>query len=133
MNRQHPLALTVLGTILHVQGRHEDAVRVFNALTLLQPKEAAHWENLSTALRPARRHDEALAACNRALQLGLVSPNLLYNIGLVHIDRGDYDSAYGTLTQALALAPRDAGIRCAFAQCCHDILRFEEALASLED
>jgi Flp pilus assembly protein TadD len=133
VDRQHPLTLTVLGTILHVQGRHEDAVRVFTALTLLQPNETAHWENLGAALRPTRRHDEALAACSYALQLGLVSPNLLYNIGLVHIDRGDYDSGYGTLRRAWALAPRDAGIRCAFARCCHDMLRFEEVLASLED
>jgi tetratricopeptide (TPR) repeat protein len=131
-NRQHPLALTVLGLILHSRARHEDAVRVFNALTLLEPNNAEHWTNLGTALRPTRRYDQALAAHNRAMALGPVSAGLLYNIGLLHMDRFEYDPAYAILTQALNLAPTAAGVRWLFAQCCYDIGLVEEALAALE-
>jgi ABC-type oligopeptide transport system ATPase subunit len=49
---------------------HEEAVRVFNALTLMQPSVAGHWQNLGTALRPTRRYAQALGAFERALRLG---------------------------------------------------------------
>ena len=132
-DRQHVGALTVLGLLLHCQARHEDAVRVFNALTLLQPNNLQHWSNLGTALRPTRRYDQALAAHARALQLGPVSAPLLYNVALVQLDRLDYSSAYASLTQARTLAPANAGICYLLAQCCFDVGLFEEALAALQD
>jgi tetratricopeptide (TPR) repeat protein len=131
--RQHdPGALEVLGEVLFAQGRHEDAVRVFNALTLMQPTVARHWENLGTVLRPTRRYAHALAAFERALQLGQPSKGLLYNLGGLQMERYDYEAAYLALRDAVALAPRDARIRWTFAQCCYDLGRREEALAAIE-
>src|SRR5882762_2269222 len=132
-DRQHRGALNVLGMVLHAQGRHEDAVRVFNALTQFEPRNAQYWGNLGTALRPTRRYDAALEAYDRALQLGGVTPDLLYNIGVLHVDRYDYESATALFSRAVSLAPADAGLRLAFAQCCFDIMRSEEAVAILED
>jgi len=60
-HHHHPGALEVLGTVLGSQARYEDAVRVFNALTLMQPTVARHWEHLGTVLRPTKRYDQALA------------------------------------------------------------------------
>ena len=130
---RHPRALSVLGVILHSRGRDEDAVRVFNALTQFEPNDARHWENLGAALRPTKRYDAALAAYDRAWQLGGPTPSLLYNLGLLHMDRCDYESAYRALSEAERLAPFDAGIRCARAQSSYDLGRPEEALAILED
>ncbi len=132
-HHHHPGALELLGEILCSRGRHEDAVRVFNALTLMQPMVAAHWQNLGTVLRPIRHHAQALAAFERALQLGPPSAGLLYNLGVLQMDRCDYRAAYLALHDAVALAPADARIRWAFAQCCYDSTRLEEALAVLED
>ena len=131
--QHHPGALEVLGESLCSQGRHEEAVRVFNALTLMQPTVAGHWQNLGTVLRPTRRYVQALAAFERALQLGPPSAGLLYNLGVLQMDRCDYQAAYLGLRDAVSLAPTDATIRWAFAQCCYDLVRLEEALASLED
>ena len=131
-HHHHPGALEVLGEILHARGRYEDAVRVFNALTLLQPTVALHWQNLGTAFRSARRHEEACKAFERALQLGPVSAGLLYNLGVLQMDRCDYASAYNALRDAVGLAPRDATIRWAFAQCCYDLTRLEEARETLQ-
>ena len=61
-HHHHPGALQVLGQALYSQGRHEDAVRVFNALTLQEPTVAGHWQNLATALRPTKRYSQAIAA-----------------------------------------------------------------------
>ena len=131
-HREHRGALNVLGMVLHAQGRHEDAVRVFNALTQFEPRTAEYWGNLGTALRPTRRYDAALAAYDRALQLGGVSADLLYNIGVLHVDRCEYETAADLFGRAVGLAPTDAGLRLALAQCCFDVMRSEEALATLE-
>src|SRR5439155_139530 len=120
-HREHRGALNVLGMVLHAQGRHEDAVRVFNALTQFEPRNAQYWGNLGTALRPTRRYDAALEAYDRALQLGGVSADLLYNIGVLHVDRCEYEAAADLFARALGLA-----------QCCFDVMRSEEALATLE-
>lgn len=128
---QHPPALQLLGLVLSAQGHYEQAARVFNALTLIQPDAAVHWEHLGTALRPARHYAQALAAFERALQLGPPSPGLLYNLGVLQMDRCDYAAAYLALKDAVVLAPTDGPIRWAFAQCCYDSARPEEALAAL--
>src|SRR5262249_33077150 len=128
-----PEALQLLGQILHSQGRHEEAIRVFNALTLMQPTVAGHWQNLGTALRPTRRYDQALAAFEQALQLAPPAAGLLYNLGVLQMDRCDYKSAYSALRDAAALAPRDATIRWAYAQCCYESSLVDEALDALND
>ena len=132
-HHHHPGALDVLGTVLSAQGRYEEAVRVFNALTLVQPTVAAHWQNLGTVLRPTGRRAQALAAFERALRLSPPTAGLLYNLGALQMDRLDYVAAHLALRDAVALAPRDARIRWAFAQCCYDMGHRQEAVAAVED
>jgi len=131
-HKHHPAALELLGTILNSRGRYEDAVRVFNALTLLQPRIARHWENLGSVLRPTARREQARAAFERALQLAPPTPELLYNLGVLQMDRCDHRAAYLALRDGMALAPADGRLRWAFAQCCFDVARREEALEALE-
>ena len=131
--RHHPDALNVLGTILNSRGRYEEAVRVFNALTLMQPTVAEHWQNLGTVLRPAGRQAESLAAFERALRLGPPTASLLYNLGALQMDRWDYTAAHLALRDAVALAPRDARVRWTYAQCCYDRGYRQEAVAAVED
>jgi tetratricopeptide (TPR) repeat protein len=131
-HRHHPGALEALGAALHSQGRYEDAVRIFNVLTLMEPAVAVHWENLGTTLRTTKRYTQALAAFERALQLGPPTAMLLYNLGVLQMDRCDYRAAYLALRDGLALAPRDGRLRWAFAQCCFDVARREEAQEALE-
>jgi tetratricopeptide (TPR) repeat protein len=131
--RHHPGALQVLGQALHSQGRHEEAVRVFNALTLQEPAVAGHWQNLAAALRPTKRYSQAIAAFERALQLAPPSAALLYNLGVLQMERCDYRAAYLALRDAVGLAPADATTRWAFAQCCYDLVKLDEVFAALKD
>ena len=131
-DRQHRGALNVLGMVLHAQGRHEDAVRVFNALTQFEPRNAGYWSNLGTSLRATRRYDAALEAYDRAVELGGVSANVLYSVGVVHVERCEHAAACVMFSRALALEPLDAGLRLAHAQSLFDSMRNEEALATLE-
>src|SRR6516162_2434567 len=132
-HHHHPGALDVLGTVFSAQGRYEEAVRVFNALTLMQPTVAAHWQNLGTVLRPTGRRAQALSAFERALRLGPPTAGLLYNLGALQMDRLDYVAAHLALRDAVALAPRDARIRWAYAQCCYDMGHRQEAVTAVED
>lgn len=132
IDSRHVGALSVLGVVLHSCARHTEAITVFNQLTTLQPDNPEHWMNLGAALRPERKYDEALAAYSQAQALGMNSADLYYNQGMLQLDRCDYESAYPLLLRATAMSPNDAGIRCAFAQCCYDLLRFDEALLLLE-
>jgi len=120
-HHHHPGGLEVLGTILNAQGRYEEAVRIFNALTLMQPTVAAHWQNLGTVLRPTGRQAQSLAAFERALRLAPPTAGLLYNLGALQMDRLEYGAAHLALRDAVALAPRDARIRWTYAQCCYDM------------
>ena len=130
--QHHPGALEVLGEVLVAEGRHEDAVRVFNILTIMQPQVARHWQNLGTVLRPIGCHAQALAAFERALELAPPNPGLLYNLGVLQMDRNDYDAAYLALRDGAAMAPSDGRLRWAYAQCCFDCGRLDETLEALE-
>jgi tetratricopeptide (TPR) repeat protein len=131
-HHHHPGALEVLGMVLSSQGRNEDAVRVFNALTLMQPTVARHWEHLGTVLRPTKRYEEALAAFEQALRLAPPTPGVLYNLGVLQMDRCDYRAADVALRDGMALAPADAPMRWAFAQCSLVAARREEAFEALQ-
>lgn len=126
-------ALDILGTVSHAQGRYAQAVEAFTVLTHIQPTSAVHWEHLGTVLRAVNRHDDALQAFARALQLGPPSVGLLYNLGALQMDRCDLQAAYLALRDASALQPRNALIRWAFAQCCCDLARRDEACAAVQD
>ncbi len=131
MEREHEHSLMVLGMVLEAQGRHEDAVRVFNSLALKDPTSARHWENLGVAYRGAKRYDAALGAFARVLEIGSPSAVMLYNLGLVHAELLDLPSAHEVLSRARGLAPRDAWICTALAKCCYDLGDFEGARSLL--
>src|SRR5262245_47927228 len=131
-NRAHIGALTVLGLALHAQLRNTEAARVFTDLTRRDPNNRSNWINLGTTLRAERRYDEALAAYARAAQMQEDSPDFFYNVGLLHIDRGDYTSALSVLERAHHGAPADGEIAWQYAQCAVDCLRPEVAVAALQ-
>ena len=109
-HHHHPGALEVLGTILSSQGRYQEAMRVFNALTLMQPTVAAHWQNLGTVLRPTGRQEQSLAAFERALRLGPPTAGLLYNLGALQMDRLDYAAAHLALREIVEASSAEADL-----------------------
>lgn len=125
-------ALAVLGAVLLSQQRHADAVPLFEDLVRRRPAEPTHWLNLGTARRGAGSLEEALAAYMRAAQLGHLTADFYFNVGLTHLDRRDYESARSVLQRALELAPQDASIRFEYVKACYESLQMDEANAALE-
>lgn len=116
---------------LHAAGRYAQSAEAFGRLSVLHPREPSHRMNLGTALRALGRHDDALRAYMEAAGLGASSPEFLYNVGLLHVDLGDYEAARNVLSQAHRRSPADAEITYQYAQCCYDSVRTDEALAAL--
>lgn len=128
----HVDALTLLGAIVHAQGRYRDAEPIFVELTRRDPRQPSHWMNLGTVLRALGRFEEALPAYARAAAQGEASADFYYNVGLLHTDRGDPESARAVLEKARGLAPADAEICFQYAQSCFDCVRNADAIAALE-
>ena len=115
-------ALNLVAISLHAQSRNAEAVTLFERLVQLEPAMSAHWVNLGTALRAIGRLDAALAAYERAAALGERGTDLLYNAGLLHLDRGDYEAARLVLRNAHKAAPLDAEISYHYAAACSETL-----------
>jgi len=124
--------LSTLGAILHSSGENADAEAVFTKLTTIDPGQRSHWVNLGTSRRLLGRLEEALAAFTHAAMLGEKSADFLFNVGLTHIDRKDFESGRVVLSKAAALAPQDAEICYQYAACCYERIRTEEAVAALD-
>lgn len=124
--------LGLLGVIVQSQARYHEAQPILTELTRRDPGQPAHWMNLGTVLRALGRLDESLAAYARAAALGEASPDFFYNVGLLHTDRGDPESARAVLEKARQLAPVDAEICFQYAQSCFDCVRTSDAIAALQ-
>ncbi|MDB5984957.1 MAG: hypothetical protein JWR16_10 [Nevskia sp.] len=124
-------ALAVLGLVHNARGAYRDAAAVFQRLTKLEPTEIPHWVNWGTALRADGDFERALAAYRQALALGDEGPSLLFNLGLLHLDRTEYSEAQTCLARACARAPRDAELRYHFARSCYYCVLNDEARAAL--
>ena len=127
----HRDARLLLGTVLHLQDRFDEAGDLFEQLAREVPDEVAYWANLGAARRGSKRYDEALRAYTNALQGNLPQAGLLYEVGLTHIDRLDFQSARAVLARAAMLDPYNAEIRYRYAQSCWQGQQKDEARRAL--
>jgi tetratricopeptide (TPR) repeat protein len=131
MTLRHTSASTILGAVLMAQGRHAEAKSVFSDLLEREPTGVSHWINLGVARRGLREFDAALAAFARAAELGTTDPDFYFNVGLTHLDRGDFESARMVLDQARQLDALDAEIQLRYAEACYRSLQNDAAIAAV--
>jgi tetratricopeptide (TPR) repeat protein len=123
--------LTMLAIVLQARGRSPEAVPLLERLVKLQPGLAPHWSNLGTVLRAAGRLDDALAAYEQAAALGARGVDFLYNVGLLQMDRRDYETARIVLQDAHRQSPRDAEIAFQYAAVCNELADTRSAMDAL--
>jgi tetratricopeptide (TPR) repeat protein len=96
--------------VLYMQlGRHDEAVRHFEASAALDPGNAAPHFNLGTALTLAGRLEPAIVAYRRALQIDPKYSSAHNNLGNVLAALGRLDEALGHLEQAVRPRPGQRG------------------------
>ena len=125
------LGAALLGAVLLSQGRHAEAHAVFADLIDREPESPSHWINLGTARRGMGEFDDSLLAYARAGELGVEEADFFFNVGLTHLDRGDFESARSMLERARELNPADAEITLRYADACYRSLHNDAAAAAL--
>ncbi len=106
-----------LGGAYILQRKWSQAVDVLRSATSAHPENAMLWVNLAAAelgqLETAgpQHQEKAMAAYAKALELDPVAPNVNYQLGLIHKERGELDEAAAMFRQALQVNPSDPDAR----------------------
>jgi len=105
--------LTNLGGAYILAGKHRHAVPHLEKASELGPENPAVWSNLAAAYlgilvtATKDKQSRALAAYARVIEIDPGYPNVHYNIGLIHVDRREWDKAYAAFTRAIETNPHD--------------------------
>jgi tetratricopeptide (TPR) repeat protein len=114
---EHYEAALNYGSAYIMAGRFKKALPILEAMLPLHGNQPQLWVNLGAAylgnpiLADDAQQRKALEAFNKAIELDPYAPNVEYNIGLIHRDRGEIDLAINAFRRALAINPNDDDAR----------------------
>jgi Flp pilus assembly protein TadD len=104
-----------LGRIRYTQQCFQEAATCFERSLVLDPRSVKAKNNLGLSYEGLNRTDDAISAYRQAIewQQGSAHPSEqpLLNLGIALLHQGKLPEAEQLLTQAAAIAPRDANIR----------------------
>ena len=126
-----PQYLSSLGNLLRRQGRHDEALRAFEAAVQLAPAAPESWRDLAAQLMELKRFDQALLAL---LQLQALAPedwDAAMKRASVLLQLGRTEEAIVSLDQCDRLRPNHAATLQIRALAQHSLDRLEPALAEL--
>ncbi|HEX2222923.1 MAG TPA: tetratricopeptide repeat protein [Thermoanaerobaculia bacterium] len=89
-------------------GDHERAVETYRAILATDPQMVDIWELLATSLRHLKRHDEALEAYRKALELSGGASQIAVRAAAAYFDAGRLDEARRHAELALQDDPQRA-------------------------
>ncbi|MFN0024678.1 MAG: sulfotransferase [Parvularculaceae bacterium] len=101
-------AMRLLGVVLALLGRGEEALRRARQAVLLAPDYLSAWSNLGAALTELDRIDEAVDAFRRALALDPKNVQCQYNLANALSAHQDFQGAQSAFRAALAIDPAQA-------------------------
>jgi tetratricopeptide (TPR) repeat protein len=105
--------LTNLGGAYILNGHHRYAVPVLERACELAPTNPNVWSNLAAAYlgklvtSTRAKQEQALAAYQRVIEIDRAYPNVHYNMGLIYVDRREWDAAHAAFSLALETNPYD--------------------------
>jgi Flp pilus assembly protein TadD len=99
------MALKIMGAILLVQGRNEEALARLTDSKRLRPDYADTRYNLGLALSRQGRLDEAMSQYSEAVQLDPRHLDALANLGVMLSRQGRFEEAARRFTKVLQLGP----------------------------
>ncbi|WP_249780306.1 tetratricopeptide repeat protein [Bradyrhizobium sp. dw_411] len=127
INSSHADTLGLMGLLSHRAGQHDLAVEWMTRAIRSDPKPQ-YLGNLGTMLLRQERHEEALKAFDKAIQLKPDDAELWSNLGstLLRLDRPD--DALLTFEHVIKLNPQHRGAAFKIGHLLYNRKRFEEAL-----
>jgi tetratricopeptide (TPR) repeat protein len=118
-----------LGTTLQKQGRHEEALKVFDKAVQLKPDDAGLWRHLGDILLQLARLDQALLTFQQVLTLNPDHQHALYRSGALLNQLGRHEEAIIFLDRSNELLPNHSPTLQARAWALYHLNRWEESLA----
>lgn len=94
-----------LGTLMMQEQEWEEARRLLEQATALEPRSAEAWNNLGLVLEHLGKPRLALDNFNAAVNLEPQNPLYLTNRGLLHLQQGALDRALADFNRAIQLDP----------------------------
>jgi predicted O-linked N-acetylglucosamine transferase (SPINDLY family) len=98
-------ALHLLGVILHLRGRQDDAIKSLQAAVQIEPNNAGYLVTLGGNLAIAGRMDDATECFQKAVHADPASVEARYNLGLAFKHRKEFADAETCFSAVLLLAP----------------------------
>ncbi|MGE5183293.1 MAG: tetratricopeptide repeat protein [Acidobacteriota bacterium] len=90
-----------LGLLYNIEKKQADAEQALSKAIQLAPNDSLFWYAYGEIFRVQERDDDAIKAYRQAVQLDPPYPKALLKLGMMLVDRKQYDEAEGLLTQAL--------------------------------
>lgn len=100
----HPTTLYGLGQIMASKGDHQAAATIFQTLSSVAPDLAKGWTRLGTALQALGRHEDAVEAFGKAIQLTPHSASARYGVAVSLLNLGRMRAARLQLDAVLQLS-----------------------------
>ena len=129
---EHAGALTLLGIMLAMARRTEEAAQLLGKAAARLPDDASVQNNYGNVLRDLGRHVTALSAYERALTIQPNYPDAHYNRAVVLQDLRRFEDAVAGYDHALTLKPDFAAAHNNRGVALQELGRCEEAVASYD-
>jgi tetratricopeptide (TPR) repeat protein len=111
-----PTAINLAGAYI-LLGRYQEAIPILEQALAHEPENEMIWTNLGAAYlgHPGGAGEEqqhkAIEAFERAVEINPDAPNVHYNLGLIHRERGETEQAMRRFRHALQVNPHDRDAR----------------------
>ena len=93
-----------LADYISIQGRHEEAIEEFGRVLDLDPISRMYLGHSALVFYRARRYDEAVAQCRKALEVDASYANALWFLALAQEGRGQLTESVAALEKAAGLS-----------------------------
>ena len=124
--------LITRGLALRGQGKHAEALALFERATQLDPNSFTAWNNVGYSLDDMSRYEQALVAYDRAISLDHNNATVLNNKGRTLSTLQRFSEALAAYEQARALDPKNDFAWHGIGEVLYNLGRYSEALAAFE-
>ncbi len=98
---------SLIGNILYQNGQHHEAIREFEIAKSLLPEDGMNYLYLSQCYDRLGQQDKVIESLEGAIRVNPMLDQAYANLAVVLADKGDYNRAFRTLSQAMRLKPYD--------------------------